>query len=236
MENIAILGDLIIKYGILLICTIGLTRLWLLRNDTRRHYITLIITTVFSLLTIYIFGGNYIYKKQKMKEISGDFKLTYYKCEKCPECIVKLNSNGTYVLMKSGQEIDEGDWDYSSNLSTIFLDIENGSNNEILDETKTLSAIKNENCQEYWRNENLKTAFDGLILQIDTTNVRYGVYSIIVEDSKTKKHMKYEPKYIGHPWLNDKIQVGDRITKQYNTMIFRIEKTNNKILLLKEDE
>src|SRR5690554_2485395 len=173
MENIAILGGIIIKYGILLICIIGLIRLWLLRKDNRRHYITIIITVIFTFLTIYIFGGGYIYKKKKMSEISGDFKLTWYKCEKCPECIVKLSSDGTYILLKNGQQIDGGKWDFSSELLSIFLNIENGSNNEILDENRTLSYIKNENCQDYWRSQNLKSVFEGKILQIDSTNTGY---------------------------------------------------------------
>lgn len=234
MENIAILVGLIIKYGTLLICIIGLARLFVLRKDKRKHYITIIITTIFTLLSIYIFGGGYVYKKKNMREISGDFKLTWYKCEKCPECIVKLNSNGTYILLKNGQEIDKGNWDYSTELLTIFLQIENGSNNEIFEENRTLSYIKNDNCQDYWRNKNLKAEFDGEILQIDTTNTRYGVFSILVKDERTQRELKYEPTYLGHPWLNNKIQIGDRISKAQNSMKFTIRKADGKIIELTE--
>lgn len=234
MENIAILGDIIIKYGVLLIGIIGLIRLWLLRKDNRRHYITIIITVFFTLVTIYIFGGGYMYKKKKMSEIAGDFKLTWYKCEKCPECIVKLNNDGTYILLKNGRQIDEGNWDFSSELLTIFLHIENGSNNEILDENRRLSYIKNENCQGHWRSQNLKSVFDGEILQIDTTNTGYGVFSIVMNDERTQKELKYEPMYLGHPWLNDKIKVGDRIKKELNSMKFIITKPNGEKIELTE--
>lgn len=226
MENIAILGG-IIKYGILLICIIGLLRLWLLRNDKRKHYITIIITAFFTLLTIYIFGGGYIYKNQKMRAISGDFKLQYYKCEKCPDCIVRLSNDGTYILWKNGHQIDKGNWDYSRDFLTPFLQIENGSNHEVFDEKRTLSYIKNDNCQDYWRNQNLNAEFEGAIIKIDTINKGYGVYSIIVKDEIMKREFTYEPKYIGHPWLNDKIQVGDSIWKKKNIMSFTIKKINN---------
>lgn len=205
-----------------------------MRKDNRRHYITIIITVIFTFLTIYIFGGGYIYKKKKMSEISGDFKLTWYKCEKCPECIVKLSSDGTYILLKNGQQIDGGKWDFSSELLSIFLNIENGSNNETLDENRTLSYIKNENCQDYWRSQNLKSVFEGKILQIDSTNIGYGVFSILVKDERTQKEHKYEPKYLEHPWLNDKIQIGDRITKEQNSMKFTIRKVDGKTVELTE--
>ena len=235
MENIAILISLIIKYGILLICLLGLLRIWILRNDKRIHYITIIITSIFTFLTLYIFGGGYLLKRKTMKEISGDFKLTYYKCEKCPECIVKLNESGTYILLQKGNQVEKGNWDYTSDLSTIFLEIENGSDSEVLDSTRTLSAIKNKNCQEYWRNENLKTEFDGIILHIDTLNKGYGLYSFILEDEKTKKRINYEPKYIGHPWLNEKLKVGDKVMKKQNSMKFIIKNVNNQTIEINED-
>jgi hypothetical protein len=234
MENIAILLGLIIKYGILLIFIVGCFRLLILRKDTRRHYITITFTIVFGSMTIYIFGGNYFYKRQKAKEISGDYKLEYYKCNKCPNCIVRLNKNGTYQLIKEGNEIDKGHWDFSIDLMGVFLEIENGSNSDLLDSTKTLSYIKNDNCQEIWRKENLKTAINGKVVQIDTIHDGYGVYAIFIEDVLSKVKIRYEPKYIGHPWLNDKVEIGDRIIKQSNSMTFQIEKANKTIVKLEE--
>jgi hypothetical protein len=234
MESIAILLGLIRKYGILLIFIVGCFRLLILRKDTRRHYITLTFTIVFGSMTICIFGGNYFYKMQKAKEISGDYKLEYYKCNNCPDCIVRLKKNGTYQLIRNGLEIDKGHWDFSVDHLGVFLEIENGSYSEFLDTTKTLSYIKNDNCQEIWRKENLETAINGKVLQIDSNHNGYGVYAILIEDALSKAKIRYEPKYIGHPWLNDKVEIGDRIIKQSNSMTFQIEKSNNIVLKLEE--
>lgn len=226
MESIGLLIGLIIKYGILIISLIGLRRIWVLRKDKKRHYLTIIITTLFIVLTFRVFFGSYEGDKSIREEISGNYKLTYYKCEKCPECVVKLDKNGTYILLKNDKQIDKGNWDYHKQIETIFLNIENGSSNEILDSTRTLSYIGNKNCQEYWRNQNLKIKFEGTILRIDTTYSTYGVYSFLLKDNYTHKEFLYEPKYIRHPWLNDKITIGDFIKKEENSMKFLIIKKN----------
>ncbi|HTO14732.1 MAG TPA: hypothetical protein VLZ83_03130 [Edaphocola sp.] len=234
MENIAILGEVILKYLILLISIIGLIRLWIIRKDGKKHYLTFIITSISTFFALGIFGGGYFKNMIKMSEISGDFRLNYYQCEQCPECIVRLTKDGTYVLLKNGQEIDKGNWDYSTELYTVFLHIENGSNNEVLDDKRTLSYIKNDNCQTYWYNQNLNSGFSGKILQIDTINTHYGYYSIKVRDERTQRNLVYEPKYLGHPWLNDKIKVGDTVTKDQKSMNFSIKKADGKEILIKE--
>lgn len=234
MENIALLIGLIIKWGILLIAVTGIIRLLVLGKSGRKHILTMIITILFSVLSIYIFIGNYISRKSEMNKIAGDYKLTYYMCEKCPDCIVRLYNNGAYQLIKNQKVIDGGNWDYEKELLTILLKIENGSSNDIVDSTKTISYIKNDNCQKYWRNQNLKQEINGTVIQIDTINNHFGICSIWINDKITGENIYYEPKYMDHPWINDKIEIGYYILKEKNSMRFMIKELNGDTIIVNE--
>ena len=137
-------------------------------------------------------------------------------------------------MLRKNKEIDHGDWDYYQQLFSIFLNIENGSSNDLLDSTKTISYIKNDGCQEYWKKQNLLQEIDGIILRIDTEAALYGVHSFIYEDRKTKDTIRYEPKFIGHPWLNEKISEGDRVSKASNSLLFKITKPNGEVFTVSE--
>jgi hypothetical protein len=75
---------------------------------------------------------------------------------------------------------------------------------------------------------------NGIIIRIDSSNKHCGVYAIEVENTITKKIINYEPKYISHPWLNNKIMLGDKIYKKRNSMIFIVRKPNGDSLIINE--
>jgi len=223
----------IIGYSFLLFSIIGIVRLLKLQNDAKKHYLTKIMTFIFIAITFFLFIGSSIGHKNEMEELAGDYIIEYYKCEKCFNCIVKLKINGTYELTKSKQIIDTGDWDFTKTFVTPFIIFNNGNEQQI-NSNRTLSYIKNNNCQEYWRNQNLAQEINGKIIKIDSTKTKYGFYSIEVEKNNTKETIKYTPKYIHHPWLNNKIRIDYLIRKEKNSMTFIIKKTNGDTLILNE--
>ncbi len=236
MEGPAILIGLLIKWGIVAIAFFGLLRILSYKNDGKKHWLIKIITCFFVLLTLYIFIGSYRVKHSQLDKISGDYKLHSYKCEECLGCIVKLKSDETYTLVKDGVEIDKGHWDFSQELQTVFLKIENGTQSDILDTTRTISYIKNEGCQKYWREQNLQEEVKGKIIKIDTANAIYGNYSFVYLDYETKDTIQYNLRYIVHPWLNEKISVGDFINKEKGSLKFRITKSNGDVLTVLESK
>lgn len=234
MEGPAIFIGLLIKWSIVAIAIFGLLRLLILRNDGKKHWLTKILTCFFVLLASYIFLGSYRVRHSQLEKIAGDYKLHSYKCEECLGCIVRLRNDETYTLLKDGVEIDKGNWDFSEYVETIFLKIENGTQSDILDTTRTISYIKNAGCQEYWRKQNLQQSLNGKIVKIDTSEAIYGVYSFAYIDWKTKDTFQYKPKYIGHPWLNEKISVGYVINKETNSLTFKITKPNGDVVTVSE--
>ena len=236
MEGPAILIGLLIKWGIVAIAIFGLLRILFYKKDGKKHWLTKIFTFFFVLLASYIFIGNNQVRHSQLNKITGDYKLHYYKCEECFGCVVRLKNDETYTLLKDGVEIDKGNWDYSEYLETIFLKIENGTQSDIIDTTRTISYIKNEGCQGYWRKQNLQEAVNGKIIMIDTAKAIYGVYSFTFIDQKTKDTFQYKPKYIGHPWLNDKISVGSFINKETNNLTFKITKPKGEVITVSEHQ
>ena len=234
MEGPAIFIGLLIKWSIVAIAIFGLLRILILKNDGKKHWLTKILTCFFVLLTSYIFIGSYRFRHSQLDKIVGDYKLHYYKCEECLGCIVRLRNDDTYTLLKDEVEIDKGNWDFSEYVETIFLKIENGTQSDILDTTRTISYIKNEGCQEYWRKQNLQQSVNGKIIKIDTAEAIYGVYSFAYTDQKTNDTFQYQPKYIGHPWLNEKISVGNFINKEKGSLTFSITKSNGDVLFVSE--
>lgn len=234
MEAIGLLIGFLIKWGVLTIAIFGLLRMLAYKKDGKKHWLTKVLTCFFVLLTLFIFISGYRVRHSQLDKISGDYKLHFYKCEECRGCIVRLKNDETYTLLKDAVEIEKGNWDFAEDLFTIFLKIENGSQNDILDSTKTISYIKNEGCQEYWKNQNLLQSINGTIIKIDTAKAIYGVYSFSYLDLETKDTIQYQPKFIGHPWLNEKIYVGCLINKAKNSLTFKITKPNGDILTVSE--
>ncbi len=224
----------LIKYGFLLISIIGITRLVILRKDKRKHITTKVITSFFFIVTLYLFVGSYISRKEKMKELSGEYKIKYFNCEDCKNCIAQLNNNGTYTLLKKGEIIDKGGWDFTEPFLTTFIIFNDGIEQEIR-LNNTILSIKNNNCQEYWRNQNLEQEMDGIVVNIDSTNTNYGMFAFDVVNNSTKDTILYEPKYIHHGILNNKIELGDYIKKEKNSMVFFIEKVDGVTLIVKEN-
>jgi hypothetical protein len=234
MEGPAILFDFLIKWGILALPILGLLRILSFRGDGKKHWFTKIVTFFSVILATFFLISNYRYRHSQLDKIAGDYKLDYYKCESCSDCIVRLKNDATYSLIRDGVEIDKGDWDFTENFGTIFLKIENGPKSDILDETRTISYIKNEECQEYWRKQNFTQAINGIIIRIDTAKPIYGVYPFVYIDSMTKDTFQYRPKYLGHPWLNEKISVGCLINKEKNNLEFKITKPNGNVVTVSE--
>ena len=229
-------GELIfhvIKFSFLFISIFGVLRILILRKDTKKHNLTKILTLIFLVSTLYLFTRSYITHQKEMKELAGNYSIEYYKCEKCINCIAKLKSDGTYVLKQNKQILDTGDWDFTKTLVTPFIIFNNGNEQQI-NSNRTISYIKNNNCQEYWRNQNLAMEINGIIIKIDSLNKHYGVFAIEVENAITKKIIKYEPKYMSHPWLNNKIMLGDKIYKEKNSMIFIVKKSDGDSIIINE--
>ena len=234
MESVAILAEFLIKWGVLAIAIIGLLRLIAHKGDGKKHLITKMLTCLLLLFSLIIFVSYYRVRRSQIAEISGDYKVRYYKCEECLGCTARLRTNGTYALLKNGVEIDKGSWDFEENLLAVFIHIENGVQGEVVDSTRTISYIKNEGCQKYWRNQNLLQEIDGTIIKIDSAAAVYGVYSFIYRDSKTNDTVRYEPKYLRHPWLNGKLSPGFRVHKEKYSLVFRITKPDGKVVTVLE--
>ncbi|MFI1745522.1 hypothetical protein [Thalassobellus sediminis] len=138
---------LLIKFGFLLVSIIGIVRLFKLRSDKKKHITTKVFTIGTLIITIYLFVGNYIEKKRDLIELSGKYRVEYFMCEKCHNCIAELKGDGTYKLTQNNIVLDTGEWDFTKPFVTTFLIFNNGNEKEIKS-NKTISNIKNGNCKE----------------------------------------------------------------------------------------
>jgi hypothetical protein len=223
-----------IKWGLVAATIAGLLRLYTHRNDGQDHALTIQLTSGFGCFSVLAFLVTYLYTYIVSNNIAGDYYLQSYKCEPCLGCVVRLKNNGTYTLLKNEMEIDKGDWDFTQDPYTTFITVDNGvGSNDI--ETKTISAIKNDNCQNYRRNQNLQQAINGKMIGFGkANNSRCSVYSFFYEDLETKDTILYEPQYSGHPWLNEELSAGCLIHKAANSMTFEITKPNGITIVIAE--
>ena len=91
--------------------------------------------------------GNYIEKKRDLIELSGKYRVEYFKCEKCHNCIAELKGDGTYKLTQNNIVLDTGVWDLTKPFVTTFLIFNNGNEQQV-NSNKTILYIKNSNCKE----------------------------------------------------------------------------------------
>ena len=149
MEGIAMLIGLVIKYGLLLISIIGLLRLWRTRSDGKKHYLTKVLTIIFTILSLYFIVGGYIVKKSKRNKIAADYNLTYYKCEKCPTCSVRLKKDGSYIILNNNREVDNGTWDFKETFEGLWLYVEDGIQGAALGSDGVIDRMKYYDCKTF---------------------------------------------------------------------------------------
>lgn len=236
MENIALLGSLVYKYGLLAIAIFGSLRWILTFRDGKGHWITKTITVACVSLSLYMFIGRYFHYRSVMEHVAGDFKVRQYNCEKCSDCVAKLKSDGSYLFFKNSKIVDSGKWSFEEYMSVIDINIRDGSQDQRLDTSRTLFCIKIEKCQNYWRNKNLIQALNGIIVSVDSAQGHYGRYAFTIIDPTTKKALQYVPLYMNHPWLNGKLTIGSRVKKASNSLTFEITSSEGKVSTISEQD
>ena len=233
----------IVKWGLVALVLFGIERMYAYRGDGKAHLATKICTVLAVFFALCIFIAEYLSDKDSVEKITGDYGLRMYKCDECIGCIVRFKKDKSYTVLKynaqigngTWAEIDRGTWDFSVSMAEVFMEID-GKKHGVLDDTKTISGIKNDNCRHYWRIQNLQQSINGTVLSIDSTNNTYsGVYPFTYLDAATKNTISYEPKYVGHAWLNDVLSVGCFVSKEKDSSTFRITKPNGKVVVIPEN-
>jgi hypothetical protein len=163
------------------------------------------------------------------------YRLGVYRCEECPDCEVVLKRNGSYVLTRRDSVLREGDWDFRDEYGAIYLEVEGGSGSDFLDSTRTLSSIGNEGCQTIWRRRNLEQALDGVVESVSSEPNYIGLAAFRVRNRATGMLERYDPRYIGHPWLTNRIAPGMHVIKHRGSMEFyKVDAAGDTILIATE--
>jgi len=151
----------------------------------------------------------------------------------CENCVVRLDSNYTYQILKGGVNAGQGKWDIGTaiDIPAYLLHIENGPGYVVPHSRKIIDYISRINCCIKGCETNIADGFSGGIVRIDSTRSHIGQPTIFIKRLKGDTIIYY-PKYFDHPWIKDKISVGDQITKLEKTMNFRILKKNGDSAIL----
>ena len=173
------------------------------------------------------------WKEEASKKYLGIYKLEILDCKPCDNCEINLLPNYTYIILKNKKNVGKGKWDIGTafDIPGDFLELENGPKNVIFNTSRQIEYITKLDCCVLGCEENIATEFNGKIVKIDSTNSYYGQGTISIE-TKSGDTIKYYPKYFAHPWIKDRIEIGDNIFKAKNTMSFTIIKTKGDTILL----
>ncbi len=221
MGNFTVLGGLIIKC---LVIGLPFVSLLLLLRKKKSRLSTIFILLFFLLTTanaIYFFVSAHDTKIEVSKKYLGFYKLNRLDCKECENCIVDLHPDFKYVIIKDGKIIGNGKWDLEINPETGFymeLDNKSGMHYDTPREIETIDRI---DCCLTGCNENLQEEFSGKIVDIALQGNHFGQKAIFIQ-SNNGDTIKYYPKYFRHPWIEDKLQVGDYFSKRKQTMNFTV--------------
>lgn len=221
MGNLAVLGGLIIN------CLVfGLPILFLLLlliNKSRA-------SRLFALLLFLLTTVNAIYfsvssgdrKEAASKKYLGFYKLNRLDCEDCKSCRINVRSNYTYDIMQNEKVVGEGKWDLEINAETgYFLTLENGPGYMIDESVREIEMISRENCCLAGCDKNIQEEFRGKIVDKKPGRDSFGQNILLIKLGNGDT-ISYYPKYFKHPWIEDKVQIGDYFSKQKGAMSFKI--------------
>lgn len=222
MGNFTVLGGLLIKCLVLGLPLVFLLLLWKM-NKSR---LSTILILLFFLLTtanaIHFFVSAYNSKIEASKTFIGFYKLNRLDCEECENCKVDLQSDFKYNIIKDGKIVGNGEWDLEVSPETgFYMQLDNKTGHMIYNTPREIETIDRIDCCITGCNENLQEEFSGKIVDIKLDGNHFGQKAIFVEINSGDT-IKYYPKYFGHPWIENKLQVGDYFSKRKQTMNFTV--------------
>lgn len=222
MGKFTVLGGLIIKC---LVVGLPLIFLLLLFRKNKSKLSTLFILLFFLLTSanaIYFLVSAHERKIEVSKKYLGSYKLKRLDCKECENCKIILHPNYTYDIIKNEKVIGEGQWDLEINSETgYFLKLDNGPNYMMYDTSREVESIDRKNCCVAGCNENLQEEFSGKIVDIKVDGYHFNQKTIFIQISNGDI-IKYYPKYFAHPWIEDKLQIGEYFSKRKQSMNFTI--------------
>lgn len=186
----------------------------------------MIILFLFFLLTtanaIHIFISNHDRKIEVSKKYLGIYKLDRLDCEECMNCKIDLHPDFKYDIIQNKKNIGNGQWDLEINAETgFYLKLDNGPGYMIYDTPREIQSIDRKDCCFTGCNDNLDEEFNGKIVNIELDGNHFGQKTIFIKTNNGDT-LKYYPKYFRHPWIEDKLQVGDYFSKRKKAMSFTV--------------
>jgi hypothetical protein len=222
MGNFTVLGGLIIKC---LVVGLPLVFLLLLLRKKKSRLSTIFILLFFLLTTanaIYFFVSAHDRKIEVSKKYLGFYKLNRLDCKECENCKIDLHSDFKYDIIKDGKIIGNGKWNLEINAETgFYMELDDKPGYMLYDTPREIETIDRIDCCLTGCNENVQEEFSGKIVDIELVGNHFGQKTIFIQ-SNNGDTIKYYPKYFGHPWIEDKLQVGDYFSKAKQTMNFTV--------------
>ena len=222
MGNFTVLGGLIIKC---LVVGLPLLFLLLLLRKKQSRLSKIFILFFFLLTTanaIYFFISANERKIEVSKRYLGFYKLNRLDCKECENCKVDLHSDFKYDIIKDEKIIGNGKWDLEINPETgFYMELDNKTGYMIYDTPREIETIDRIDCCLTGCNENIQDEFNGKIVDIEIKGNHFGQKTIFIQIANGDT-IQYYPKYLGHPRIEDKLQVGDNFSKAKQTMNFRV--------------
>jgi len=222
MGNFTVLGGLVIKCFVVGLPFVFL--LLLLRKKKSR------LSTTFSLLffllttanAIRFFVSSHDRKIEVSKKYLGLYKLNRLDCNECDNCKIDLHSDFKYDIIKDGKIIGNGKWDLEINPETgFYMELDNKPGYMIYETPREIETIDRIDCCLKGCNENMQDGFSGKIVDIELNGNHFGQKTIFIQIANGDT-IQYYPKYLAHPWIENKLQVGDNFSKVKQTMNFTV--------------
>ncbi len=224
MANLSLLFDIILKIFVTGLPIVALILLYVNRKDklwTYRYLVLFLLT---------LCGATYFHirvnqvKSEKAKKYFGLYKLERLDCEDCETCEIDLRSDYKYNIIKDGQIVGVGIWSLGLYDMGYYLDIENGPNYVIDESLRRIESISRINCCLKGCKNNLKAEFQAKVIDIRVKGYHFNQKTLFLLGN-SRDTLEYFPDYYMHPWIEDKINVGDILIKRRNSMDFTVIKT-----------
>lgn len=222
MGNFTVLGGLTIKC---LIVGLPLIFLLFLYRKKKSRLSTIFILLFFLLTTanaIYFFVNAHETKIEVSKKYLGFYKFNRLDCKECKNCKINLLSDFKYDIIKDEKIIGNGKWDIKINPETgFYMELDIKPSFMIFETPREIQTIDRIDCCIMGCNENITEEFNGKIVGVELIGNHFGQKTIFIQINNGDT-ITYYPKYFAHPWIEDKLQVGDHFSKTKQTMNFTI--------------
>jgi hypothetical protein len=243
MSNVGLLLEYILKaiiVGVPFTLFVILTILIILK---KKYWITISTLLFFFLIScsfaIYIFYNIKQRKNENDELYKGKYILRKLNCRDCENCIIDLKNNYTYDILKNNQLTDiHGKWDtdieHDAGSIILTIDDDNFMDVDPLSGSREISFISKVDCDKFNYQEQLSDEFEGKIVDVKLNEIHdFFGYQVLIIETNNGNTIRYNGKYLSHPWLEKYFEKGDYIVKVKNTMNYKKVTSNGDTTFLK---